>query len=289
MKKNVFIVAVSAMFLLGVTSCVEKSRQYQALLAERDSIAMQYENVNNEFDSTMSAINEIEQALDQVRAAEGIIMVDNQEGNKKRALSQINALQNTLQENRTKIEDLEKRLNEQGSKSKALGATIARLKNEITEKDTFINNLMAEVQAGKEQITALNEQVTTLNDTIQTLGVQNAAQQAVIKTQDVSMNTVWYMAATSKNLVDMGILTKGGLFKSKKLQPQNFSDSNVFAQADRRTLTNIPLNTKKATIMTSHLEGSYNLVQGEDEMLTLEITNTEAFWKVSNYLVVMIK
>ena len=87
----------------------------------------------------------------------------------------------------------------------------------------------------------------------------------------------------------MGILTKGGLFKSKKLQPQNFSDSNVFAQADRRTLTNIPLNTKKATIMTSHLEGSYNLVQGEDEMLTLEITNTEAFWKVSNYLVVMIK
>lgn len=288
MKKYFLGIALGAMFF-GATSCVEQSRKYKEVVSERDSLAVQYENVHNEFDSTMSAINEIEQALDQVRAAEGIIMVENQEGNKKYALSQINALQNTLNENRSKIEDLEKRLKEQGSKSKALSATIARLKNEIAEKDTFINNLMAEVQAGKEQISVLNQQVTTLNDTLQTLGEQNAAQQAVIKTQEANLNSVWYLAATSKNLVELGILTKGGLFKPKKLQTENFSENNVFVHADKRTLTSIPLNTEKATIMTNHPEGSYNLVEGEDEMLTLEITNTEAFWKASNYLVIMIK
>ena len=52
-------------------------------------------------------------------------------------------------------------------------------------------------------------------------------------------------------------------------------------------------NTKKAVVLTNHPANSYNLVKGVDaegaKIVTLEITNPEAFWGVTKYLVVLTK
>ena len=282
--------------LLFVTSCnVERSDKYQALLAERDSLYTEAVAAKGGFDQALNTINEIESALESVRAQENIIMMENQEGNTNKAVSEINAIQQTLQENRLKIENLEKQLAEQGATSKALNQTVSRLKKQLEEKYTYIASLKDELQQSKAQIATLNDQVTDLSNNINELNsnldvmtVQNAAQQATIENQDAMLNTVWVCVAPQQTLVDKGILSKGGLFKSSELTKQGY-DKSQFAEIDKREVESIPLNTKKPTIMTSHPESSYQIVEVEGGNKVLEILDKESFWSISNYLVVSIK
>ena len=288
---------VSLLFVvLMATSCnVERSEKYQALLAERDSLYTEAVAAKGGFDNALNTINEIENALEAVRAQENIIMMDNQEGNTNKAVSEINAIQLTLQENRNKIENLEKQLAEQGSKSKALNQTISRLKKQLDEKDVYINNLKDELNQSRQEIANLSEQVSDLNENINTLNsnldvmsVQNAAQQATIETQDAMLNAVWTCIATQQVLVEKGVLSKGGIFQSSEISKQGF-DKSQFTQQDKRELSVIPLNTKKAKIMTTHPEGSYSVKEGEGGNQYIEILDKDAFWSMSNYLVVSIK
>ena len=287
-----------SLFFIGlmVASCdVERSEKYQALLAERDSLYTEAVASKGGFDNALNTINEIEAALEAVRVQENIIMMENQEGNTNKAVSEINAIQQTLQENRQKISQLEKQLAEQGASSKALNETVSRLKKQLEEKDTYINSLKDELQQSKQQIANLNEQVSDLNENINELNsnldvmsVQNAAQQATIENQDIMLNTVWVCIAPQKTLIEKGVLSKGGLFSSSEISKQGF-DKSQFEVANKRDLELIPLNTKKPKIMTTHPEGSYQLNEGEGGALTLQILDKEAFWSMSNYLVVSIK
>ena len=288
---------VSLLFVVMMaTSCnVERSEKYQTLLAERDSLYTEAVAAKGGFDNALNTINEIENALEAVRAQENIIMMENQEGNTNKAVSEINAIQQTLQENRKKIENLEKQLAEQGSKSKALTQTVNRLKKQLEEKDTYINNLKDELQQSRQQIAELNDQVTDLSNNITELNsnldvmtVQNAAQQATIENQDAMLNTVWICIATQQVLVEKGILSKGGLFQASEISKQGF-DKSQFTQGNKRELDVVPLNTKKPKIMTNHPESSYEITENEDGNKVLVIRDKEAFWSMSNYLVVSIK
>lgn len=293
-RRPIVLVLFAVACLLG--SCnVERSEKYQSLLAERDSLYTEAVAAKGGFDQALNTINEIEEALESVRAAESIIMVENQEGNTQKAVSQINAIQQTLQENRNKINDLEKRLNEQGSKSKALAQTVTRLKTQLEEKDNFIASLKTELQSSREQITELNNQVAdlnddilTLNDNIESLNEQNAAQQATIDSQVAALNTVWICIAPAQTLKEKGIITRGGLFQPSELSKQGL-DKSQFMQSDKRQLTQIPLNTTRAKVMSNHPESSYELIENEVGALVLDIKDQDSFWSVSNYLVVSIK
>ncbi len=275
-------------------SCVEDSKKYKALEAERDSLQMVAQNVTTDFESSLRTINEIEMALQTVREAENIIMIENQEGNSNYAVSQIEAIDRTIQQNKAKIANLEKQLAEAGSKSKQLNATITRLKNELDEKDTYITTLKNELSQSRSQVAELTDQVEdlnrsveNLNENINDLNAQTAEQQATIRLQETMMNTVYYVVAPMETLINNGIVNKGGLFKKESVS--DHLDKNMLQAADKRSLTLIPLNSKKAIIMTNHPESSYNIVKGEDDMLSLEIIDTEAFWNISNYLIVSIK
>ena len=296
MKPRLTFVICGMCALLWATSCnVERSDKYQALLAERDSLYTEAVAAKGGFDQALNTINEIESALESVRAQENIIMMENQEGNTNKAVSEINAIQQTLQENHQKIEKLEKQLAEQGATSKALNQTVSRLKKQLEEKDTYISSLKDELQQSKEQIATLNEQVTDLskninelNSNLDVMSVQNAAQQATIENQDAMLNAVWVCIAPQQTLVDKGILSKGGLFKSSELSKQGY-DKSQFVEIDKREVGSIPLNTKKPTIMTNHPENSYQIVEVDGGNKVLEILDKEAFWSISNYLVVSIK
>ena len=295
MQHKTFIFSMLFVAVLATSCNVERSEKYQTLLAERDSLYTEAVAAKGGFDNALNTINEIENALEAVRAQENIIMMDNQEGNTNKAVSEINAIQQTLQENRKKIENLEKQLAEQGTKSKALTQTVNRLKKQLEEKDTYINNLKDELQQSRQQIAELNDQVTDLsnniselNSNIDVMTVQNAAQQATIENQDAMLNTVWICIATQQVLVEKGILSKGGLFQASEISKQGF-DKSQFMQGNKRDLDIIPLHTKKAKIMTNHPESSYKINEGEEGSLSIQILDKEAFWGMSNYLVVSIK
>ena len=293
MKKTTFIVSVFVL-LMGLSSCVEDSKKYKALEAERDSLMVVASNVTTDFEASLQTINEIEMALQTIRESENIILLENQEGNTNYAVSQIEAIDRTIQQNKAKIADLEKQLAESGSKSKQLAATITRLKNELDEKDTYINNLREELTASQAQVAQLSTQVSDLNknvkdlnENIDSLNAQSAEQQALISQQDTELNTVYYMVAPMETLKSYDLVTKGGLFKKESVSTD--INRSVMIAADKRNLHYIALNTKKATILTNHPESSYQINKGDDGMLSLEIVDQKAFWNISNYLIISIK
>ena len=268
MKNGLSLLAVLFLIVCASSCDVERSEKYQTLLAERDSLYTEAVAAKGGFDQALSTINEIENALESIRAAEGIIMMENQEGNTSKAVSEINAIQQTLRENR---------------------------KKQLDDKDVFINNLKDELQQSRQQIADLSEQVSDLsenindlNSSLDVMNAKNAVQQETIENQDAMLNTVWVCIANEAALVEKGIISKGGLFQAKEISKQGF-DNSQFMQADKRDLYIIPLNTKKAKVMTNHPESSYELNEGEQGSLELKIIDKEAFWSISNYLVVSIK
>ena len=283
------------LLVVSLASCdVESSSKYQQVVAERDSLAIVASNVTTDFESSLKTINEIESALQTIREAENIIMIENQEGNSDYAKAQIEAIDRTIQQNKAKINDLEKQLADAGSKSKQLSATVTRLKDELSQKDTYINKLREELDVKTEQVTQLTEQVNDLHQNVQELSsnieelnAHNTQQQATIAQQDSELNTVYYMIAPIGTLEDYGLATKGGLF-SKNSATNDF-DKKVMMAADKRELRHLPLNTRKYTILTNHPESSYEITKGEDGNYSLEIVDPEAFWNISNYLIISIK
>lgn len=285
--KKLHIILVSSLLATAFTSCVVSSSKYEALQAERDSLANVAASVTTDFESSLRTINEIEMALQTVREAEGIMMMENQEGNSNYAEAQIEAIDRTIQQNKAKIAELEKQLAAAGSKSKELNATINRLKNELNEKDTYINNLREELNISKVQIAELADSVANLNTDIDNLNVQTAMQSATIKQQDIVLNTVYYIAATSEKLAANHMIHQGGLFSSDQVTGN--VDMSMMTVADKRDLKVLPLNSRKAKILTNHPESSYQLTKGGDKNLSLVIVDPEAFWSISNYLIISIK
>ena len=51
----------------------------------------------------------------------------------------------------------------------------------------------------------------------------------------------------------------------------------------------IPLNSKKAKLLSVHPADSYTLETGKDGNMTLKINDENNFWKQTKYLVVMIE
>ncbi len=269
------------------TSCVVSSSKYEALQAERDSLANVAATVTTDFESSLRTINEIEMALQTVREAEGIMMMENQEGNSSYAEAQIEAIDRTIQQNKAKIAELEQQLAAAGSKSKELNTTINRLKNELNEKDTYINNLREELNISKAQVAELSESVENLNANIDNLNVQNAKQQATISQQDVALNTVYYIVATAEKLAANHMINQGGLFTADQVTGD--IDMSMMTVADKRDLKVLPLNSRKAKILTNHPESSYQLTKDDDKNLSLVIVDPNAFWRISNYLIISIK
>ncbi len=293
MKKIVSILSICSL-AMALTSCFVSTSKYDAVVQERDSLRLVASNVTTDFEASLRTINEIETALQTVREAENIIMIESQEGNTNYAVSQIDAIQRTIQQNKEKIAELENQLAQSGSTSKQLSATVNRLKKELDEKDTYINNLRDELNVSKAQVAdltvrvdSLNQNVRNLNENIDNLNNQNAEQQAVIRNQDAELNTVYYFVAPMETLVERGLANKGGLFS--KSTASNEIDKSMMVAADKRELKLIALNTTKATILTNHPESSYQITKGDDGMLSLNILNADAFWNTSNYLIISIK
>ena len=293
MKK---IVSLSGSLAVAVMlcACVESSPKYKAVEAQRDSLMVVAANVTTDFESSLRTINEIETALQTVREAENIILIENQEGNTNYAVSQIEAIDRTIQQNKAKINELEKQLADAGSKSKQLTATINRLKGELNDKDTYITNLRKELNASQakvvelsDQVEDLNQNVEVLNANIDNLNAQSEEQQTTIRLQDAALNTVYYYVATMDILKEHGLVTKNGVFSKESVSMTLNKD--LMHTADRRELSIIPLNTKKAIIMTNHPESSYQITKADDGMLSLVIVDKEAFWNISNYLIISIK
>ena len=99
------------------------------------------------------------------------------------------------------------------------------------------------------------------------------------------LNTCYYAIGNKNELKDNKIIETGFLRKTKIMEGD--FDRNFFTRADKRTLTQIDLNSTKAEVLTNQPAGSYSIDDLNGHKV-LRITNPALFWSLSNYLVIKI-
>ena len=285
--KKVFTVLSVALVALVLSSCVESSKKYQTLLAEKEALAVENQNLENEFNATIGIINEVENNLQAIRDAEGMLTVQQEGSERDQIVSELLQIKERMAENRARLDSLNQVIEKNGKNNGNLRAQIKKLQAQIAEKEEMIAGLQAQIEEKDGQIANLNTQVDNLNNDLNNANTQieNLNNQNLAQTDE--MNTVYYIGATAKELKEKGII-----LSAKKIFKGDVP-TEEFTKADMRELNTIVFPVKKAVVLTTHPTESYTLTKGKDaegnKIVTLEITNPEQFWKVTRYLVVLTK
>lgn len=285
MKRTVKATAIVALFtLLMLASCGKNSKAYKELKADYDSISMISQANIGELDSIVSLILTNFQDINQMEGmidANTIKAGDVEVSQRTKIEDNIRMIRERLQSNKEEIAKLNQRLNASQRSAGGLQKTIAALEKQLNVKTKEVLELTEELQRKNIQISQLDSMVTDLNKDVEENRQTISQQEETIQSQEKEINIVSYCIGTANDLKEMDILKNG------KVATENY-ESSYFRKVDKRTLTSIPLYAKRATLLTSHPESSYQLVKDGDKMLTLEITNTDLFWSHSRVLVVKV-
>jgi hypothetical protein len=282
------VILILALFM--VTGCGKKKEQQILDLQEKNArLVAESGKKDSLMNELFTSINDIERNLSDITASEKLIIdapVDEKRMNtdvRDRIMEEIILINNIMKENKKQLASLKDQLKKSGARVAALQETINLLTKRLEEKELEVAGL-------KEQLVKLNFTIEALNATVDTLREETASQSKVISQQDAligEMNTIWYVIGTKKELTEMGIIEKaGGLFNGD-MKMNEMINPDDFKTADMRTLTMIPFESEKAELITLHPEGSYKLLEENEMIKGIEITNATEFWKSSRFLVIM--
>jgi len=286
MKRTLTILSV-ALVALMLSSCVESSKKYQALQKENEALTAQNASIQKDFETTMGIINDVENNLQAIRDAEGMITMQQEGSQREQIVAELLQLKEQMTINHARLDSLNDVLSKSNKNNANLRAQVKKLQAQLAEKEEMIANLQAQVAEKDGQIANLNTQVENLNNDLTNANNQIDNLSTNLTNSTNELNAVYYIGATAKELKAQGVI----LSKTKVLKGE--VPTEAFTKGDMRELTSITFNSKKAVVLSTHAEESYNLVKGADadgnKIVTLEITNPDLFWKVTRYLVVLTK
>jgi hypothetical protein len=248
---------------------------------EEDNARVAEESVMK--DSTINdmfgAFNRVSENLRMIREKQGLLKKGGQNVEEGKTMEEgivedLRSIDSLMTANRRIIARMKRSSVAADSRLSEFQKTIADLEKSISDKD-------AEIGSIKEQLASTNASLASM---IQMY--QDKEQQANMQLNE--MNTAYYCVGTQKELRDNNVLTKeGGVIGIGGVNKLNTASLNkdYFKQIDITKVTVIPVDAKKATVVTPHPAGSYELV-GTDRVENLTIKDTAAFWSLSKYLVI---
>lgn len=282
MKKVLFLAAVCAAML---TACNGGKKTDQAN-SEIDSLQNLINEKDQAINEMMGALTEIQTGFAEINEAEGRVNMMAQSAERNSNVENIREtmafIQETMESQRQKIADLEKKYNNSNLNSAKLKEAIAKLNTQLEEKAQAIEALTAQLAEKDVQIAALNQNVETLTAENAAVKEQHNETKQVVQKQDAELNTAWYVFGTAKELKEQNILVKGEVLKGDY-------NKDYLTKIDIRTTRVIPLNSKSAKILTTHPTESYKLMKDSKGEYTLCISDNVAFWSISKYLVIQVK
>ena len=290
MKNKMKHIATAA--ALGVVallaSCV--SRQ---VVVEAESRSDSLELVVSAKDSLINAvfadINAISENLALIKSRENLITVAGEAEGGRRPVEEISndikAIDRLLRENRSKIESLQRSaalLRKANLRIDGLEKMIADMNRQLAEKKTEVEQLRESLVRMGDEVKSLTEEVAVRSAEVENLSGEKVELQN-------QLNTVYYIVGAEKELRDAQIINKQG-FIGRTLTVGRNSNFDSFTMADSRLLSEVPVGQKKATLVTSHPEGSYELVTDSNKIVEkLLITDPVRFWESSKILIISYK
>lgn len=287
MKKIVICLAAG---LLTLSACNNKSTEEASvdnMPTTSDSLRVALANQ----DSLLVLMNDIADGMTQIKAMENILSTPSEltaesQDRRKQIHDDMMLIQQTLQQRRERLEELEKKLRNSSANNATLQKSIATLKQQIDDQETTIASLRTELANANIHIERLTANVDSLNNEVANVNAAKDKAQSEANELNNELNTCYYALGSKKELKEHNLISTGFLRKTK-IMPQDFEQS-YFTRADKRTLLNIDLHSKKAKVLTNQPADSYQIVEAPNGNKVLKIVAPARFWNTSNFLIVQV-
>lgn len=284
--KNYFFIAAAAIL---ISACNQE--KLDTSNREKDSLLSVVNERNTTINEFIASFNDVEQNLDSVAVRQHLISESTdkkgelKQNQKARINSEIEAINNLMDQNRKQLAELNRKLKNSGNKNAQLEKMIATINSQLAQKDI-------ELTALNEKLNNLNAQVVQLQTSVTSLSAESNAKSQTIAEETMALHTAYYVIGKSKDLQDAKLIDrKGGLLgmgKTSKLS-ENI-DNSKFTRIDYTQMATIPVNGSDVKFVTTHPSDSYTLdkdAKNDDMVKNIVITNPEKFWSASKYLVVV--
>ena len=281
--KSLMLILISASFFVSCTND-ELENKIADLQADSLATANQLDDKEALIVEFIGDMNEIQANLATIKERENLMTTRFDKGNvemnetmKDEIMGDIEMINNLLLENKNKMSSLNSRLKKSNLKIAELEKMIENMAMQLQEKDAQIADLQTKLAEANQQLAVLFEEY---NNRLEEMGAQ-----------EDELNKAFYCYGSSKELLEQGVLTKEGGFigigKTKKLSDD--FNKEYFTQVDISVFSEINLNAAKAKIVTNHPTDSYKIEGADESAEKLVITDSEAFWASSKYLVIIVE
>jgi predicted nucleic acid-binding Zn-ribbon protein len=296
--KNILFVALA--FFVFACGNVENSKEYKDLQAKYDSVVAVSSGKSGENAELSKMIEEIEANLDSVAKDQMVVGELNKEGyanQKEKIDAMIAGINSYMEQNKTKMEALEKKAKKAGKANSALQKMISSLKKQISEKEVQIVEMQSTIQGLEVKVGELNQTVATKeqeiaskNDELSKKDNELVERQKTIDSKETELTTGYFAFGTRKELADLGIIKKEGgvLGMGKVVKISEKLDNKSFKKVNIKSLSEIKLGlVKKKKVVSAHPENSYYFTTSGEEVF-LKISDYNKFWSLTKYCVIEI-
>jgi hypothetical protein len=292
MNKLVTVLSL-ALISMAFASCNTHQEELDAAIKKNDSLSLILQNKDSELDSLFATLNEIEENLAAVNSRYNSVQelrranIEGQPNVKSQINAQIKDIENLMAANKQKIASLQAKINTDTKEGTRLQELVSRQEERIAAQESQIAQLLTELENNKVLIKKLNQDVSDLT-------ASNEQKEQYIKQQTAEANRAYYVVGTYDELNEAGIVSKAGGFIGIGRRQGTNSEMPLdrFTQIDRTKVTTIPINMKKALVVSKHPENSYELVMDENDtkmVSYLRILNPAKFWEQTRFLVISTK
>ncbi len=290
MRKILILVLTIALF----SSCHNYKKDAEQLTMERDSLNREAAMKDSSIVDYLSDFNDIMATLDSIKVLEEMVTVQQAQqremtySQKQKIVEDINLLNELLQKNKEQVASLQKKLNNSNYRIGKLNAMTAELEQmvgnlekQVKVKDSEIARLTLDVQNLSKDVVQLNEKISVMES-------ESQEKSNTIELQTRELNQAYYVVGSRQELKDNGVIERTGGFLGigKTSEIREDFNKEMFTEVDLRDLEAIPLNVKKAEVISVHPAGSFH-ISGENTADTLFIDNKTQFWSAARYLVVV--
>lgn len=282
--KKVFVFGGLFALMCTMIACGDKTKSNP----EADSLRTQLSAQMEEMDEMNLFLDAVNMSMDSVVNMEGNVLRTTGESplsRKEQIQKNMEAYKLILQQQRERLDILEKKLKDNNAYAGKMQKTIAALKQQLDEKDQAIIKLSEELEQRNFQIEELKDNVDNLNVQVAELEEDSKAKQEEIKEKTDQMNEAYVFIGDKNALKKAGLIEGGSLLKKSKLNTSNI-DKKLFKKVDIRNVKSFQIPDSKPEVLTQMPAGSYEITKTGNNSSELTITDPARFWGVSRFLII---
>lgn len=273
-----------SIFLFGACSSDYQTASEQVDSSDSDKKIAQLEKDNASKDSmlnlSLAYFSEIQSNLEAIELKKDEIRIistntEVSSDDKTWILEQIRHINYLREENAKKVGVLNKLLDKNGIR--------------ILELEKLIQNMVQNIQIKDEQISVLQGELGSMDKAYAKLFDAYQEKSEMVDEFKDALNTAYYSYGTESELVKNQVIERknGFIGIGKKIYLSENFNEKYFAKIDLTEEKELFIEGSDVKFITDHPSKSYTLIP-VGENTKIKISNPREFWKVSNYLVVVV-